>query len=192
MRAEIDLPVWVRWVLAWLPVVLFCVAGYALLMSPVFDGIAQTRNEVAQTRLLLKNYQRAVGGGGATDAEISQLRSELARTFSGIRATTPNAASNALQSAVRAIAGRHGIVIEQMRPGASSTDGQSGRVTLALDGRANADQLGRTFFDLENHEEFAIRIVDANVSVLRSAAHSDEQQPDTQIRLRLETEFLLQ
>ncbi|MEP0068930.1 hypothetical protein [Pyruvatibacter sp.] len=185
-------PNWVRRVLVILPVIVVMVGCYVLIVAPAAKAVSRTQEDIAQTRVLLNNYRDVVDAAETTGADISQLRSYLTRTFSGIRAGNPVAASNAFQSAVRNILGRNGVSIEQLRPSTLVGDNDIGKAGLSLDATASVDRIGDVLFELEGHRNFTISIVEATMSSVGSSGRPGEVLRNARLRLQLEAEFIIQ
>lgn len=189
---EDAVPNWARRALAILPVIVVVAGCYLLIITPVAEAVSRVQEDVAQTRVLVTNYRDVVVAAETTGADVSQLRADLARTFSGIRAGNPVAASNVFQSSVRTILGEHGVSIEQMRPSTSVGDNDLGTAGLSLDALASVDRIGDVLFELEGHRSFTISIVEATMSSVRSSGSPGEVSRNVRLRLQLEAEFIVQ
>ncbi len=185
-------PTWLRRSLAILPVIVVLVSCYLLIIAPAADAMSRTQENIAQTRVLVTNYRDVVDAAKTAGADVSQLRADLARTFSGIRAGSAVAASNVFQSSVRDIVKRHGVVIEQMRPSTLVGDGDLGKAVLSLDTLASVHSLGEVLYGLESHRDFTIKIVEATMSSARPSVSSGDTSHGARLRLQLEAEFIIQ
>jgi general secretion pathway protein M len=124
-------------------------AGWGLVIEPLYERFAAHDDSIARSATLLDRYQRLIATAPLLRAQLAELDSRQAGSGDIIAATSGTLAAASLQQRLQAAFDRHGAVTRSVQALPAAAAGELMAITVRAQFTAEGEALARILYELE-------------------------------------------
>jgi general secretion pathway protein M len=143
---------WRGKVLALALLVAALLAGYALVVEPLYARYAEYGGEIGNARRLLASYRRLAAAKPALEAQLAEIEAREVRRNDYLEAGSDVLAAADLQSRLRGLFERFGAIQRSVQALPASDEGELLKITVRAQFSAETEALARILYELETGE----------------------------------------